>query len=106
MIDLNKAANNFKRRGWRRASTTASTGPATEKNVPWSFEPNEGGFKLTTHATNVKVIISDINGRVIDRLQMSYNESLNWKTTHLHNQLYIIHVSNEKQSQAYKYFSR
>jgi len=106
LIDLNKAANNFKRRGWRRASTTASTNPNFEKNLPWSFEHNEGGFKLTTHDTNVKIIISDINGRVLERYQMSRNETLGWTSTHLINQLYIIHISNEKQSQAYKYFSR
>ena len=106
LIDLNKAANNFKRRGWRRASTTASTNPNFEKNLPWSFEHNEGGFKLTTHDTNVKIIISDINGRVLERHQMSRNETLGWTSTHLINQLYIIHISNEKQSQAYKYFSR
>lgn len=102
VIDVNKAAHNFKNNGWRRKSTTSGTYQVGDTNLPWEFKLVDNGFALTSEDEKITVSINDITGKSISTKVLAAHQQINWQNDGLAPQMLIINVSCSNLKKAYK----
>lgn len=102
LIDLNKAANNFKNRGWRRNSTTSQSEQIMESNLPWELHQVNNGFVLKNKNESSILSIYDLSGKTITRKVVLPHQQLNWQNENLPPQIIIINISTGNFNKSYK----
>ncbi|MBK8699236.1 MAG: hypothetical protein IPN29_06685 [Saprospiraceae bacterium] len=102
LIDVNKAAHNFKNRGWRRKSDTSAVKEFNYPSLPWTYLPSERGFTLHTSDFSAEIMVSDISGKILSRHQSPPFSTFEWECDHSAWQLVLVQVSSGTMSYTYK----
>lgn len=102
LMDVKKAADNFKNHGWRRKSTTSQTTQILDSHLPWDFQQVDNGFNLVSAESALAITLTDITGKQISKIFLLPNENLTWRNDQMTSQIITIQVSSSNYIHNYK----
>ena len=102
LVDVNKAADNFKNNGWKRKSSTTNTIQLTDSDFPWEFQQEDNGFNVRSTVNDLIIKITDISGKQIVKFSLPAHETLQWQNHNLPDQILIVNISDKQIGHNYK----